>query len=612
MRLTPLALLLLAGCTGSGTPDDGVGLLGTGWSDPFPSSHMVGDDGKLALTADHLPTLGERELPGHLSSWRSGFSVAQTAVVRLPGVDPSDLPHWRSPTPGEGGVRLVDLDSGTFLPVMAELDAWPDQPGEPALIVRPLRAMTPDHRVAIVVMDSVAPRPDRFHGLISGDPPASLAEHEDHYVELMNDLSELGVPTDQVALAWDFPIGDGARPARTAIAARKASDLSWTFDDVAEGDDAARTAFRTAQGSLTVTGFLDDNGVLSLDDTGAAQRTGTFEVDIWVHVPDSVKDKPAGSVPVMIFGHGIFGSPEYYLGANNPTSTMRLASDAGYIVVASSWRGLSRKDTGLAIGVAASFDRLPELPSHLVQSQVGTRTIADALVHGDLLDDPVFQGAQGQALGDSERLIYYGISLGGIQGGVFMGLDAPVDAAVLHVPGAMWATMLERSSNFPIFEEQVVDEQPDPYARQVLYSWSQLHWDPADPINYAERIGERTVLLQEALHDEQVPNLTTRALARSAGLPAVGPSTQAPWGLEQLPAPQGPSAAGWVQFDPELPAPQDANRPAKVTEAHNIPRSWWEQREQVMRFLEKGSAGTIMHPCGADAACSPSNRGERQ
>ncbi|MFT7521236.1 MAG: hypothetical protein ACI9MC_003387, partial [Kiritimatiellia bacterium] len=539
MRLALLTMLCLTGCKDPST-DSGEGLLGTGWLDPYPSVHMVDADGHLALDADVMPNVGGTSLPVGLTNWRTGFSVAQTAIVRLSNVDSTALPHWSNPTPGEGGVRLLDLDTGEFLPVMAELDAWPNTSREPALIVRPLTAMTPGHRVAVVVMDEVTERPERFDGLISGAPPESLADHEAHYTELMQELADAGVAPDGVAFAWDFPIGDGTRPAVTAIEGSVADDVSWSFNSIREGDDAATTAFRSAEGVFHATGFLDDDGVLNLDATGAAQRTGVFEADIWVHIPESVKDRPAGTVPVMIFGHGIFGAPEYYLDSNNPTSTMRLADEQGYIMVASSWRGLSRKDTGLALGVAANFEQLPQLPSHLVQSQVSTRAIADAIVHGKLLDDPVFNGAQGQSLAERGRLIYYGISLGGIQGGVFLALDAPVEAGVLHVPGAMWATMLERSSNFPIFEDQVVGKVDDPFERQVLYSWSQLHWDPADPINYAENLGTKTVLLQEALHDEQVPNLTTRSLARSAGIPAVGPSTQRPWGMEQLDAPQGP------------------------------------------------------------------------
>ncbi len=66
-----------------------------------------------------------------------------------------------------------------------------------------------------------------------------------------------------------------------------------------------------------------------------------------------------------------------------------------------------------------------------------------------------------------------------------MAQDPPVDAAVLHVGGSAWSTMLERSSNWPTFEMVMQDSVPDPADRQLLYSVSQLFWDPADPLLYA-------------------------------------------------------------------------------------------------------------------------------
>ena len=59
--------------------------------------------------------------------------------------------------------------------------------------------------------------------------------------------------------------------------------------------------------------FSPEIAGLNLQSDGTVLPTGTAEAFLYVHVPTSVADAPAGSVPVMIFGHGIFGEPQIYL-----------------------------------------------------------------------------------------------------------------------------------------------------------------------------------------------------------------------------------------------------------------------------------------------------------
>lgn len=588
---------LFAACT---SPIEGEGLLAEGLANPFPSRAHVGADGHLDIVADAMPRVGEGGLLDVAAlSWRTGFSVSQNAVVRLDDVDAAALPSWRAPNPEGGSVRLVDLDTGTWLPVFAELDAYPDQP-DPRLILRPQVAITPGHDVAYVVTTAAAPRPEAFDALLGKAPhDETIAEQT---LDLLERLEGMGLPREEVAVAWEVPIDDGAAATRSAIGAIDPEDFTWSIDTLREGDDAAELAYRSAEGSFTVTGVLTDE-VLAVDEVGGVTRTGTWEADLWVHVPESVADAPAGTVPVMVFGHGIFGRPQFYLD-DNSGRVLELADEGGYIVVATSFRGLSRDDLLLATGVANDFNTLPRLTDRLVQSQVALRTLIEAIGEGSILDDPAFHGRSGQALAAVDDPVYYGISLGGIQGALAMGLGAPIQRGALHVPGAQWSSMLDRSSNFAVLEQVLLNDVPDPADRQLLYAFSQLHWDRCDPISVSSTLASTSpVLLQESLHDEQVPNMTTRALARSAGLPSVGPVTEAAWGLEVLDAPRGPEFSGWVQFDPQEDPPDEANRPADVTDAHSTPRQWATHREQTLTWLLDG---TLVHPCG-DVPCTPGN-----
>ncbi len=598
-------LLIVVGCA----PDPvGEGLLGEGWANPFPSQHHV-VDGRVNLNVDELPLGGPTPLPVERLTTRSGFSPAQTTVVRLDGVNAAALPGWHSPTPGEGGVQLWDLTTGDALPVMAELDQN-DPSDRPGLLIRPLTALTPGHQVAVVVTTAAAPRPAVVDALLGKRAPEGSEEAAALTQATFEKLLALGVNLDTVAVAWDFPIGAGDTILHDALVwATPTGD--FTFDRVREAQDAPPRTYRAAEGALTVSDLLVDDLWLNLDDAGGVSPTGEVGAHLYVHIPESVRDAPAGTVPVMIFGHGIFSEPSAYLDdQNDDNGVIRLADELGVILIATRWRGLTTPDIAGALAVANDFGRLPSLPDRLIQGQVNTRALATLALDGALYDHPVFEGESGQSLPQRGRLVYYGISLGGIEGAVFVSGGAPVSAAVLHVGGGTWSTMLERSSNWPIFEGLLVEVVEDPWDRQVLFALSQMWWDPADPMASAGLLtAGPPVLLQESLGDEQVPNLTTRALARAAGLPQQAPSVETVWGLESILAPTRPGQSAYMQYDPERPLPPDTNQPAPVTEAHTIPRVWAEHRATVGAFVALYTEGSLISACDEEP-CSASNSGE--
>ena len=171
----------------------------------------------------------------------------------------------------------------------------------------------------------------------------------------------------------------------------------------------------------------------------------------------------------------------------------------------------------------------------------------------------------------------------------------------------MWSTLLERSSHCPTFETLVSYSIPSAAERQVLYSLSQLFWDVSDPASFVDELSERSVLWQEAIGDEQVPNITTEILARGAKAPLMTPSANLPPLLDLAEAPaSGPIL---VQFDSEYGMPPEGNRPAEVTGAHDAPRHWEGQQAQVLHFLDPDEPGVAEHFCGAEV-CSASNTGD--
>ena len=180
---------------------------------------------------------------------------------------------------------------------------------------------------------------------------------------------------------------------------------------------------------------------------------------------------------------------------------------------------MTRDDLTTPVAVGNDFGRIPELTDKLQQGVANTVALVRLIAEGGLLDDPVFMG-----LADPDTLRYYGISLGGIEGAVLLANTDLLPHAVFHVGGSSWSTMLERSSNWVTFEALMEDAVPSPSDRQLLYAASQLFWDAADPANYAGDLMGRSVLWQESLGDEQVPNLTTRLLTNAAGAVLLEPA----------------------------------------------------------------------------------------
>jgi hypothetical protein len=279
---------------------------------------------------------------------------------------------------------------------------------------------------------------------------------------------------------------------------------------------------------------------------------------------------------------------------------VNLCGRLGAICIGTEWRGLSERDRPDALRVATDLSRFPLLTDKLIQGVANTLALG-RLVSTSFADEPFLEASGGGSLVDPDRRYYFGISLGGIEGAVFLAKSQVVDTGVLHVPASVWSTTLERSSNWAPLEAFVVETLPDPGDRQLLYAISQLLWDPVDPINHLSGLNTKNGLWQVAMGDEQVPNFTAEILARSLGLPLVTPAVESVFGLDEREAPLGPGASAYFQFDPVLGRPPPHNRPAEETGAHQAIRHSEEVKLQVEAFLEAGAEGTVIHPC--DGPC---------
>jgi len=579
--------------------DDSGGLSGN-ILNPFPNPWLMAD-GHVEIPADQLPAT-DTLFPTIRVSHRTGFSPAQVVTLRIPDVDCSACPDWMNPTPGEGSVLLWDRDTGEFLPVMAELDAYPGAV-TPTLLIRPQTALADGHDIGVIVTTDAVDRPVRFQNLLDG----ADSIYKDHYADLMTEIAGLGVDVDTVALAWDFPVGDATTKLTSAVSQITVPD-NWEFryiKDADLGDNVPGPMWRVARGYFNTTDFLN-NEQLSLNTDGTVNPTGIDDPPLVVAVPESVKDAPAGSVPVIIYGHSLLSSAKVELYDFYGT-IHDIANDLGMIVIATNWGGLDSDDLLVAVSVANDFGKMPRLTGRMVQGQANQQSLIKLAIEGGLFDDPVFQGVSGQKLANPTDINYWGVSLGGILGGVLMSQDAPINAGVLNIGGGGWSSLLERSNNWNQFEFMIVGSLPKPEDRQLYYAIAQLFWDDVDPISYSDVLSTRMVLLQESYGDDAVCNMSTRTLARSIGLPILTPEVEAPWGLDAQAADLPPGSRAMVQFDSEKPLPANVNRPATLTGAH-VATTWWDESiDQAVDFLTPSTTGQVVHYCGADP-CTESTR----
>lgn len=575
----------------------------------MPSDSLIDTEGHVALPQDRMPfPIGGTALPVERVAWRTGFSPVQTTVF-FPEepLDPDSLPT-EALAAEIGSVQMWDLTTGERIPCFAELDLFPQEEEIPSLIVRPLLPMTSGHRVAVVVTDGVQTidgesivAPDWFQAARDDEPVTGLDTAQ--FRSDLDQLTTLGV--DSIQFFSAFPISDGGDPLRSMVAQVEIPS-DWSLEEpilAEEGSLIPPGIHARIEGHFVVDNWLVEDVQFEWDSDGLPVQQADGEADLYIYISETAMASEPGTAPVWIFGHGVFSEPDNYLYQGEDVSGVaELAERAGAILIGTRWRGMTYTDILTAVNVGNDFGRIPELSNKLAQGVANNVALTRLILEGDLLADPVFEG-----VADTSQVFYYGISLGGIQGATMMANNPYIEHGVLHVGGGVWSTLLERSSHWPPFETLVSYSIPSASERQILYSLSQLFWDVSDPVTFVDELSQRSVLWQEAIGDEQVPNITTEILARGAKAPLLLPAATQPPLMDTMEGPTvGPVV---VQFDPELGVPPVGNRPAEVTGAHDAPRHWEGQQAQVLRFLHPDDPGVVEHFCEKQV-CSASNTGD--
>ena len=637
MRQRLLLVLALAACGGDdgdpAIPESCNPLGGQGCLLPWPSMAYVKADPstatgyRLDLPREAMPVNRDDVAvePAFFNRW-DGFSAIGPMLAMFPtGVSPEGLPSHKDPSasldPGSP-IVLLDIDTGERAPCFAEVDANAKDPLRAALIIRPLARLRPGSHYAVAIRDTVKDP--------TGKPlkaPASFAALRDGKGSshprfdalrpsagaMFDALEAAGVPKSELVLAWDFV---------TASDAFLRSDLSTMRQAAlaAIGPNAANVTFTTVPstppalprlytGTFKSPSFLTDGeadaSVMRRDAQGLPVLSGTYDARFAAIVPACMQSQTLPR-PVIVFGHGLFGSAEGYL---NDDFVAGLAEQNCVTIVAGDFIGLTIRQLPLGANVVTDVNLGPRIADKLEQSIIDFITLESA-VRGPMAMSDAFK-VNNKSVIDPTKVYYVGGSLGGIMGNTFLAYDPSITRAVLAVPGGNWSMLFERSAAWGILLPIHQGAYPDPEVHQLNLALAfGMGLEPVDPMTTAAHVMKdplfgspaKNILMWYALGDCLVTNISTEMTAREMGIPLLGPTVKTPWGMTAV---TGPLPSGLVIYDEKKqPPPYDTNQPQTDNGTHSGVNKLPAPMRQVQKFLlSPFQASQECRVAGAPAPC---------
>ena len=607
---------------------------------PYPSLHFTKPDSDsatgLRLNYEtknlHIP---DRELTFGLDmvNIADGTSPLSPAMINFGvDVDPVYLSGWNEQEetvkPG-APIALVHIASGELVPIHTEMNQanrnWDEYDDRHPLIIRPLAPMKFGERYMVVLSNTLTdvdgnplPRSEVFDALQTGTitSNATIEEMRPRYEELFTTAESAGWQRDELLLMWDFQVASEqfvlgpARAMRDHVAQMDPSTIDFTIEDL-QIDPNEHLAF-LVKGTFYPPNFLDDQSEVVLDDNNLPVEQETrFGYDFTMVVPAVAKER--GNLGLWLMGHGLFGEGRPMLEGSGPEQLMHpWANELNAIIIATDWIGLSGGDRDLIINeVLPNLDRVRLVTDRLVQSHANNLALVELAIGGGLTDGDVLPVFHDEPLITGDNVFYYGISLGGIQGSGQTALSPRITRSVVAVPGAGWANLIQRSTQFEPLEILFDNLYPDPLTQMVLLGAAQTFFDWSDPGNLAQLIPnpddpnapEKVVVIQEAIGDCQVANITTDLLVRSMDAKHLEEATDPIFGVETVSAPYKGVGITQIRVENDLADffPPDANvTPETDNGVHNsgvLRENIFEQVSHLYKY------GELIHPC--DGPCDP-------
>jgi hypothetical protein len=559
-----------------------------------------------------------------------GFSTAGGIAVAFAA--PIDGAAFAGP---QGGTAFEALDPARFTrrdtPIVL-LDVDPESPevGRPvgllpryfaqakddlylfdeySIVARPAVPLSPGRRYLFAATTAIlgadgrpVARSPGANALIDGRPADAYGEKVQAGLGVLE--SSLGIPRAEVVVASVFTttsqqseLVDLAAALRQAPA--PAQNEPWTIQQESEGDDRVRfratfasPEMRTSDGTFQVTG-------------GLPQPQSAVDLEVFLAFSDGTF---GGKRPVVIYQHGLGGDKDGSWGAaerlseigvavfsiDSPEHGTRGAGAMGQLESVFAFFGVDPETNAFDLGKARDNFRQMTVDQLELIRFIGSLETLDLLPLG---------APDGVPDLDTSQVLYIGHSFGAVQGASVFALAPEIRHAVWNVGGDGLMLIMEDSLLFSLLVNTIKPPETTDGQLARFFSATQAIIDPGDPLNFAPHClvtpppgaGPRSILLQEVIEDGIVPNTSTEALARAAGLSVVRPIRAVP-GLSETASPSrgaGPngSTAVLTQFDT-----MNGGEPATHGELYFSPEGRGQYVEFFRTAIETGLGTVVAAP----------------
>jgi len=634
--LLALALLAAAGCGGDdagGIPDECNPLGGTTCLLPWPSAAFLTDDAttatgyRLDLAPEAMPVNIDNVAvdPAFFNRF-DGFAPSGPVVVAFPtGVSGANLPHPDRPDESlaaDSPIVLVDMDRSTRVPFFAEIDQNVDLVEERTLIIRPLVRLQPKTRYAVGLRRSLKAAdgaelvsPELFAAIRDGGSASHPRLHPERFDAVFTALAGQGVDRSDLVLAWDFVTAsdefltaDLLAMREDALAAMGTAGANLSFV-ASERSTNTTLVSKSYLGTFKSPDFLTDGeaiaSVLRRDGSGRPLMQGMRDANFAAIIPKCAETAQL-PLPVIVFGHGLFGSGTDYLDDN---FLFRVADQFCFVVVAGDFIGLTDRQITVAALAANDLNMASGITEKLAQSVIDFISL-EHLVRGPLRQSDQFK-RNGTEIIDPSQVFYLGGSLGGIMGNVFMAYDPTILRGALGVPGGAWTMLFERSIAWSALKGAAQGSYVDPLEYQQLVILLGMHFEPYDPITTAPRVvadplpgtPAKQILMYEAIGDCLVNNYSTETVVRTMGLDLVLPAVKQPWNIEGTTTALTSGFSIYDEHPTPLPPSTTNAQPSTDNGTHSGVNKRQAVLDQVREFLLQGSFTQSCRVGGSAVPC---------
>jgi hypothetical protein len=520
----------------------------------------------------------------------------QAAFNKTGLVPNTDLAKYGAPAQP---VVVINTATNQRQMIWAELDSQPTNPQKVNLLIHPGKDFAEGGHYVVALRNlkrangkTIAP-PKTFRvyrdRLITKQKP--IESRRKHMESLFKELKQDGIQRHNLYVAWDFTVESQNDITSRVLAMRndalggstgnRLDDPNIGNGDVTDGnaptftvdsivDNPNSNILRQIRGTLTnVPCYLNTNGCppgSTFAYSSASDRTPNFnpsytmDVPFECDIPNSVVQAGPTLDPArpMEFGHGLLD--DYQAVGHDGERVNDLANEHNLMGCAVSWAGFSDEDKDTIIGptgnakagILYDLSKFPKLADRIQQGYINFMYLGRAMMHpGGFSSDAAFQvdpnnptshaGGFGSAIDTSSDLYFEGISQGAVEGGALTALSPDISRSVLNVGGMNYSVLLNRSSDWPLYEFYLQNGYPDPSVEPLLLSMIQVLWDRAETNGFSQHTisnpyadtPAKQVLLQADYGDFQVANIQAEVEARTMGLKVYDGTS--PFGMELYP-----------------------------------------------------------------------------